>query len=58
MRHHLKIVAKNFKVDEKELTDFALKNKRKYGIDVEGNFVTTSTMFSEDLVKDFKNTKL
>lgn len=54
MRHHLKIVAKNFNVDENQLTEFALKNKRKYGIEVQGNFVTTSTMFSEELIEDFK----
>jgi len=54
MRHHLKIVAKNFNVDENQLTEFALKNKRKYGIEVQGNFVTTSTMFSEELIENFK----
>lgn len=55
MRHHLKIVANNFRVNEKELEEFALKNPRKYGIDNENGFITTSTMFTEDLIKDFKN---
>ena len=55
MRHHLKIVASNFKLDQKALEDFALKNPCKYGIDNENGFITTSTMFTEELVEDFKN---
>ncbi len=55
MRHHLKTVAKNFNVNRKELEEFALKNPRKYGIDNENGFITTSTLFTEDLIKDFKN---
>ena len=53
MEHHLKIVAKNFQVDEKELTEFALKNPRRYGIRQEGSYVTTTTLFSQDLLRDF-----
>lgn len=55
MRHHLKIVAKNFQVDQKELEEFALKTPIKYGIDNENGFITTSTLFTEDLIDDFKN---
>jgi len=55
MRHHLKIVASIFKVNQQDLEDFALKNKRKYGIVDENGFITTSTMFTEELIKDFKN---
>ncbi len=55
MEHHLKIVAKNFELDEIKLTEFALKNPRKYGIEKQDNFVTTTTMFTEDLIKDFQN---
>ena len=57
MRHHLKIVASNFKLDQKALEDFALKNPCKYGIDNENGFITTSTMFTEELVEDFKNSQ-
>lgn len=55
MRHHLKIVARNFNVDQKELELFALENKKKYGIDNDNGFITTSTMYTEELIKDFKN---
>jgi hypothetical protein len=55
MRHHLKIVAKNFKVDEKKLTEFALLNPRRYGIEQQGDFITTTTLFTETLIEDFKN---
>lgn len=58
MQHHLKIVAKNFKVNQKELEIFALKNPKKYGIENNNGFITTTTMFTEDLIKDFKNSKL
>jgi hypothetical protein len=54
MKHHLKIVAKNFKLDEKKLTEFALLNPRKYGIEKQGDFVTTTTLFTETLVEEFK----
>lgn len=54
MRHHLKIVASNFKVDQKQLENFALKNKKRYGIEDENGFITTSTMYTEDLIRDFK----
>ena len=54
MRHHLKIVASNFRLNENELTEFALKNPRKYGIDNDNGFVTTSTSFTQRLVEDFK----
>lgn len=55
MRHHLKIIASNFRIDEEKLTEFALKNPTKYGIDNENGFVTTSTFYTEKLVKDFKS---
>lgn len=55
MRHHLKIVARIFNVNQQELEDFARKNKRKYGIEDENGFITTSTLFTEELIKDFKN---
>jgi len=55
MRHHLKITASNFKIDEQKLTTFALENHRKYGIIDENGFVTTSTWYTDNLVKDFKN---
>tara|TARA_R110000782_G_scaffold264883_2_gene358292 strand:- start:123 stop:434 length:312 start_codon:yes stop_codon:yes gene_type:complete len=58
MRHHLKIVAKNFQVDEKKLTEFALANPKSYGIEAQGDFVTTSTLFSEILIEDFKSKPL
>jgi hypothetical protein len=54
MRHHLKIVASNFRLNENELTAFALENPRKYGIDNDNGFVTTSTSFTKSLVDDFK----
>ena len=54
MRHHLKLVAKHFQVDQTELENFALKNKKKYGIDDENGFITTSTTYTEDLIRDFK----
>lgn len=54
MRHHLKIVASNFRLNENELTAFALQNPRKYGIDNENGFVTTSTSFTQSLVEDFR----
>lgn len=55
MTHHLKIVASNFRLNEKALTDFALKNKSKYGIEKRGNFVTTTTSFTNNLVNDFQS---
>lgn len=54
MTHHLKIVASNFQLNEKELTEFALQNKSRYGIEESGDFVTTSTSFTKMLVDDFK----
>jgi len=54
MRHHLKIVARNFQVDQKELEEFALENPKKYGIDNENGFITTSTWWTEDLIRDFR----
>ena len=58
MRHHLKIVALNFQISQKELEEFALKNKRKYGIQDENGFITTSTWHTEDLINDFKKQQL
>ena len=58
MRHHLKIVAKNAQISQKELEEFALKNKRKYGIQDENGFITTSTLFTNDLINDFKKQQL
>lgn len=55
MRHHLKIVARNFNVDQNKLEIFALENKKKYGIDNDNGFITTSTMYTEELINDFKN---
>lgn len=55
MRHHLKIIAKNFNLNQKELEEFALKTPRKYGIDNENGFISTSTFYTIDLVNDFKN---
>lgn len=54
MEHHLKIVASNFKLDFVMLQNFALENPRKYGISNVKGFVTTTTLFTEDLVKSFK----
>ena len=53
MRHDINIIAKNFLLDKKKFKEFALKNKTKYGIVVEDEFITTSTSFSSDLIKDF-----
>ena len=58
MEHHLKIVANNFKLDQKELEEFALKTPRKYGINNRNGFITTTTLFTSELVNDFKNSKL
>lgn len=57
MEHHLKIVASNFQLDEKKLTEFALKNKSRYGIVNNKGFVTTTTLFTQRLVDDFQSTE-
>ena len=53
MRHHLNVIASNYQFDKQDFTDFALKDKRKYGIEDEDGFVTTSTLFSDKLIKDY-----
>jgi len=56
MRHHLNIIASNYKFDKEKFTEFALKpqNYNKYGIINENGFVTTSTFFTDALVFAFK----
>ena len=44
-------------VYQQELEKFALENPRKYGIDNVNGFITTSTFYTEDLIKDFKTSK-
>lgn len=55
MQHHLKIIAKNFRLNQKDLEELALKNPRKYGINNNNGFITTTTLFTETLIKDFTN---
>ena len=56
MRHHLDIIATNYRLDKKKFTEFALKpeNYNKFGIINENGFVTTCTWFSNDLIEAFK----
>ena len=56
MRHHLNIIASNYNLDKEKFTEFALRkeNYNKYGIVNETGFITTSTFFSDSLVRDFK----
>lgn len=58
MEHHLKIVARNYHLDQKELEEFALQNPKKYGISNVDGFITTTTWYTEDLIKDFSENKL
>ncbi len=57
MRHHLKIIASNFELNQKDLEEFALQNPKKYGIDNKNGSITTSTMYTEDLIADFRAEK-
>jgi len=54
MQHDLKVIARNFRFDEKEFVEFALNNKRKYGIVEDVGIITTSTWFSDDLINGFR----
>jgi hypothetical protein len=57
MRHLVSDVAKNFRIDPIALTRFAIRYHNKYGIIAENGKVTTSTSFSDALVKDFETAK-
>ncbi len=56
MRHDLNIIAKHNNFDKDKFTEFALRpeNYNKHGINNENGFVTTSTLFSTELIADFK----
>jgi len=60
MRHHLDIIATNYKLDKQKFTEFALKkeNYDRFGIVNENGFVTTSTFFTDNLVSEFKKQQL
>jgi hypothetical protein len=58
MIHTLKSISNIFKLDEQKLTEFALNNPIKYGIISESDKYTTSTWFTNNLVKDFKKNEL
>lgn len=57
MRHNLKTVAYSFRLPERELIKFALTNPNRYGIDEEHGIVTTSTLFTDLLVKEFRDSR-
>lgn len=57
MRHSVAQVAKNFRLDPTALTRFAVRHHNKYGVIAENNNVTTSTLFADSLVNDFKTAK-
>lgn len=54
MRHNLKTIAQNFRLPLRELIEFARANPTQYGIDEENGIVTTSTLYTDLLVKEFK----
>lgn len=55
MRHNLKTIAQNFRLPLRDFIEFALDNHDKYGIIDEGGIITTSTWFTDSLVRDFRN---
>lgn len=56
MRHNLNTIADNYNLNKEKLIEFALKheNYNKYGIINENGHITTSTWFTNDLIKDFR----
>lgn len=56
MRHNLKTIAHNFRLPLRELSEFARANPNRYGIDEEHGIVTTTTFFTDLLVKEFRAT--
>ena len=55
MKHKLTDIAKNFLFNSDKFIDFALANTSVYGIIDKNGTVTTSTLFSDKLVKDYQN---
>ena len=54
MRHNLKTIAQNFSLPLRGFIEFALASPNQYGIDEENGIVTTSTFFTDLLVRDFR----
>jgi len=54
MRHDINTIASNFHLNRKRLRNFAKTNANKYGVDVDGSMMTTSTWYTNKLVADFK----
>lgn len=57
MRHRLKDIARNFRFDEKMFVSFAVNQANKYGVEfskVKFSHSTVSTLFADDLVRDFR----
>lgn len=54
MRHDINQIASNFHLNRKRFRDFAQANHNKYGVVIEGSYMTTSTWYTNDLVADFK----
>lgn len=56
MEHNIKTIADNYRIDPTALSRFAVKYHNKYGIIIyEDGYVATTTLFVNDLIKDFRN---